>query len=341
MRLATYNVEWFNALFGRDGRLLLDGNWSARHDVTRAEQAEALGTVFRRIDADAVLVVEAPDTEGAKHTSDCLLEFARHFELRLDRVLTGFHSETQQEIALMYDSRIASARHDPGGGAEGSAPRFDGEFAWDVDVDGRADLHRFSKPPLEAVLDFAGRSLRLIGVHVKSKAPHGAKSRNHAVQISIANRRKQLAQCLWIRRRVDEWLGAGEDIVVLGDFNDGPGLDDYEALFGRSGVEIVMGKDRQAGALYEPHAWARLDPRQAWSPATARFYDRERGTYMNALLDFVMVSDGIRRALSPAWKIWHPFDDDDCFRDGEFSRALLTASDHYPVTVDLDTPAPD
>jgi len=38
MRLATYNVEWFDALFDDDGNLLDDGEWSARHDVTRDPQ---------------------------------------------------------------------------------------------------------------------------------------------------------------------------------------------------------------------------------------------------------------------------------------------------------------
>ena len=50
MRLATYNVEWFANLFDEDNRLMMDGGWSGRHDVTRAQQAEAL-TVFAVITA--------------------------------------------------------------------------------------------------------------------------------------------------------------------------------------------------------------------------------------------------------------------------------------------------
>lgn len=336
MRLATYNVEWFNSLFGKDGRLLLDGNWSARHNVTRRQQADALGAVFRAMDADAVLVVEAPDTDENRTTAECLLSFARAYDLRLDTVVTGFLSGTQQEIALFFDQAVMSARHAPAEKASAQVPRFDEEFAWDVDVDGEPDLHRFSKPPLELSVNLPGTAFHLIGVHVKSKAPHGAKSEDHAVRISIANRRKQLAQCLWIRRRVDEWLAEGKDVVVLGDFNDGPGLDEYEALFGRSGVEIVLGNGRPAGGLFDPHASARLNPRQSWSPSTARFYKRDQGTYLNALLDFVMLSDGLKCRADPVWKIWHPFDDGACFRNADLSRALLTASDHFPVSVDLN-----
>ena len=40
-------------------------------------------------------------------------------------------------------------------------------------------------------------------------------------------------------------------------------------------------------------------------------------------------------ALSPHWRIWHPFDDPGCYRVTELREALLTASDHYPVSIDL------
>ena len=43
-------------------------------------------------------------------------------------------------------------------------------------------------------------------------------------------------------------------MMVLGDFNDGPGLDEYENLFGRSSIEIVMGQDLvPALGLFDPH----------------------------------------------------------------------------------------
>ena len=46
MRIATYNVEWFNSLFDRHDRLIDDGSWSGRWDVTKAEQTAGLGVVF-------------------------------------------------------------------------------------------------------------------------------------------------------------------------------------------------------------------------------------------------------------------------------------------------------
>lgn len=64
LRLATYNVEWFNALFNDRGRMLEDSTPSARHKISRATQLGALGIVFTALDADGVMVIEAPDRKS-------------------------------------------------------------------------------------------------------------------------------------------------------------------------------------------------------------------------------------------------------------------------------------
>ena len=101
LRVATYNVEWFTNLFNDNGRLLEDGGWSARQDVTREQQIAALGTVFTALDADLVLVVEAPDSSGKRDGVRALESFAARFSLRACRALQGFANDTQQEILLL------------------------------------------------------------------------------------------------------------------------------------------------------------------------------------------------------------------------------------------------
>ena len=338
LRLATYNVEWFNALFDVRGRLLDDAEWSARYNITRADQLAALGIVFTAMDADAIMVIEAPDTNGKRATVKALENFADTIGLRARRALIGFPSPTEQEIALLYDPDRITARHDPRGEAEGEAPRFDGTFRMDLDQDGTPEPIRFSKPPLELALTVNSRPLRMIGVHAKSKAPHGARDPNEAIRIAIENRRKQLAECVWLRARVAAHLAAGDDLVVMGDFNDGPGLDDYEKLFGHSGVEVVMGVgcDPQM-RLFDPHADMALDRRIGLQPTTARFWQVDQERWFEALLDFVMVSPGLLTHHAK-WRIWHPLNDPICLKTPELREALLTASDHFPVTLDLDWP---
>jgi endonuclease/exonuclease/phosphatase family metal-dependent hydrolase len=347
MRIATYNVEWFTELFDNAGRLLNDEGPSGREKIARADQIAALGIVFQRLDADVILIIEAPDENHRRHTVPALENFAQQAGLRATKAIIGFGNDTQQEIAALYDPEQISLRHDPRGSTSGSrasrkAPRFDGEFHIDLDIDASEDRVVFSKPPLELTATTkGGHSFHMIGAHLKSKAPHGARSDAQAMRISIANRRKQLAQAIWLRRRIDTHLAKGTPLVVLGDLNDGPGLDQYENLFGRSSVEIIMGigqlgeEARDHAPLYDPHAMQGLSTRLGAIPTTARFFLQSQDCYLQALLDYIMVSQDLM-AKRPAWRIWHPFNTPECLNDEQLRSALLVASDHFPVTMDIE-----
>lgn len=332
MRFVTWNVQWFDRLFDPQGHLLADEGRGGREGVTRREQAEGIAVVLQALDADAVLVIEAPDARRMVNGVPALGHFAELAGIRARSVLMGFPSFSGQEIALLFDPARLEARHDP---QAGQPPRFDGVFRVDLDGNGRADPVRWAKPPLEAdIRTDSGRRLRLIGVHAKSKVSGKPRSPEQGLRVAIGNRRKQLAQCLWLRARIDRHLAAGESLIVMGDFNDGPGLDEYETLFGRSGVEIVMGQGGP-GRLHDPHARLAARRPTAASPATARFRVPPDGRWLSALLDYAMVSSDLC-ACNPRWRIWHPFDDPACYRDSQLRQALLHASDHFPVSLDLD-----
>ena len=347
LRIAAYNICWFANLFDDGDRLHDDRERSAMYQVTRHRQGAAIAAVLARVDADAFAIIEAPNDGKRNSTVRALEGFAARFDPRQNRALIGFPSETDQEIALLYDPHRIAAHHDPVGlklegdrtpGTLGeTAPRFDGDYPLDLDGDGQVDLHRFSKPPLEATITdlVSGLNLRLIAVHAKSKAPYGATDPAEAARISLLNRRKQLAQCAWLRARVDEHLDRGEHVIALGDFNDGPGQDKYERAFGRSGVEVVMGDVARPGRLLRNPFIRAHRPGSTSGPASARFYSRARKGFLNALIDFVMLSPDLAARTTPHWDIWHPFDNQTCFADAELRAALLDASDHFPVTVDL------
>ena len=329
MRLSTYNIEWFANLFDDADGLRLDEGPSGRHGISRRTQADAIASVLRAINADGIVVVEAPNSGKHQNTLRALENFANWAGLRTRDVVMGFANDTQQEIAFLYDATVLEAVHAPVSSPQ--APRFDGSFEIDLDVDARADLVRFSKPPMELqITPRAGLPFRLIGAHLKSKAPHGARTPEDARAISITNRRKQLAQAVWLRARIEDHLQAGVPLVLMGDLNDGPGLDQYEQLFNRSSVEIVMESD-----LYDPNAQSLLQPRLRVMPSSARFYDKANKRYFSALLDYIMVSSGLRQPAAD-WRIWHPFEDAACYEDVALREALLAASDHFPVSLDLD-----
>ncbi|MEO0566985.1 MAG: endonuclease/exonuclease/phosphatase family protein [Pseudomonadota bacterium] len=335
MRFATYNVEWFNALFDDEGALLDDDGPSARYEISRGAQLAAAREVFTALDADAIMVIEAPDTNAKRSSKLALENFAAVCGLRARKAMIGYANQTQQEIALLYDPDKMTCRHDPKEASE--APRFDGNFRIDLDIDDRQDKIAFSKPPLEVAIELQdGFSFRLLGAHLKSKAPHGARSDKEAMRMAIANRRKQQAQAIWLRRRVLAHLEQDEPVMLMGDLNDGPGLDTYEQLFGRSSVEVILGDpDAPDLALFDPHANHALSRRMGAVHTTARFYKKDEKRYLQALLDYIMVSSHFLHKR-PSWRIWHPFDDPDCWRRKELSHALLTASDHFPVAMDID-----
>lgn len=340
LRLATWNIEWFNALFDDRGRILEDNELSSRYQITRRDQLGAIAIVMTAMDADGIMIIEGPDQGSKRSTVRALESFARHFRLRARKAVHGFASETEQEIAFLYDPDRITATHLPLGepapahGAEG-APRFDTSLRADLDLDGVAEQTRFSKPPLELAITADGHPLRLIGVHAKSKAPHGQMSQAQFTRISIENRRKQLAECQWLRRRIESHLDMGDNLIVLGDFNDGPGLDEYEKLFGHSGVEIAMGLDAPPDRqLFDPHACMALARRTGMQPTTARFWLAPQKRFFEALLDFIMVSPDLA-AKRPDWRVWHPFNDPAVMAVPELRDAVLTASDHFPVTIDL------
>lgn len=337
MRIATYNVEWFAHLFDDDDQLLRDDQPSGRYGISRAVQLDAVAKVFRHLDADAVVVVEAPNTGRRRRTLRALERFAVFAGIRADRASMGFANDTQQEIALLFDPTALQARHVTYSSYD--APQFDQSFAIDLDIDGQTDEVRFSKPPMELALHvlsgpLAGREIDLIGVHMKSKAPHGARTPEEVQVRALANRRKQLAQAIWLRRRITARRAEGAPLIVAGDLNDGPGLDAYEALFGRSSVEIVIGED-----LFDPHA-ASLRAGSAVAgfgtegPVTARFYKPQEDGYLSALLDYIMVSPDLQKAAT-GWRIWHPFIDAEALGNPRLQEALLMASDHFPVTLDF------
>ena len=176
-RIATWNICWFAGLFDDRDQLLLDDSRSAIYEVDKTRQANAIAEVMRRVDADLIAVIEAPNTGKTQSTTRALQRFAGAFGLRQTDALIGFASDTEQEIALMFDPSRIKAEHAPVGQVlteetaphadPDPAPRFDGVYPLDLDGDGDMDLHRFSKPPLEAEVDFAGRTIRMIAVHAK------------------------------------------------------------------------------------------------------------------------------------------------------------------------------
>mmetsp|Transcript_22883 Transcript_22883/g.38306 ORF Transcript_22883/g.38306 Transcript_22883/m.38306 type:complete len:332 (-) Transcript_22883:6024-7019(-) len=331
MRLMSYNIEWFDECFEDDNTL------KTTADATK--KLDAVANVLSNVDPDIIGVTEAPNTTtttGQRDTVAALKNFAQAKGLRQAEAMLGFPSAGRQEIAIMFDPTVASVTHDPGGSAghKTRAP-FDEPFQADSDGDGIPEIYKHFRPPLEAKIERAdgGNTFWMIVAHAKSKGIFSAMDRVHFDRTSARNRRKLFAECSSIRHRVDEWLKAGRPTVVMGDINDGPGFDYYESRFGRSAVELILGDVFDLdGMLRYPIGRPKFG-RFGWEPSTARFTDTYTGDKVNALIDHIMLSRHFSLSSGSAALVWNPFQLDNA---KPHKQALLDASDHFPVTVEID-----
>eukprot|EP00903_Cladosiphon_okamuranus_P001067 g1065.t1 len=373
-RVCTYNIEHFNKLFNEsDEAEPPNPDEDTRYGVTAQRQLEAAAHVISQIDPDLLLIIEAPGTSanGNRNTAHALQNFAHKFNLRCKSATIGFNSSGHQEIAMMFDPDRVTVTHDPEGrelamtvnqledlteqqmaaqlptamniltGRKVSpAPRFDTVYPFDSEDDRLREIYRFTRAPFEARVgiienDAEVFAFRMIGAHIKSKGVFDVQDEARDELKNLSNRRRILAECSWVRERVEEYLERNEPVLVAGDFNDGPGLDYYEARFGRSGIELVAGDldnpDRILRTLTLKPRWSGS---KGWSPATASFYQKESGKFFNALIDFILVSDKIfdkAKNGKDDYRIWNPFEDKNIEKGTDLYDALKDASDHFPA----------
>ncbi len=329
IRVCTYNIEWFNHLFNTNNSL------KTSHDAVK--RFDAIAKALNSINADMIGIVEAPNStaSGAQSGIKKLENFATQHGLRTNKAKTGFISGGEQEIAVLYDPDVLTVSHSPGGSATSkSNPRFDGEYYFDADDDNIKEVYKHYRPPLEAKVKVkaTGNEFRLIVAHTKSKGIFSSMDMIHLERESRRNRLKIFAECRWIRRRVDEWLDNELDVVVMGDINDGPGMDEHEMRYGRSGVETIMGNLFEPDRILRNYAGQPKWGRFGWTPSTVSFKDRITETYINVMIDHILVSAGLKTSGQNPHQVWNPFQND---LAKPLKDDLLEASDHFPVTVDL------
>ncbi|MCK5466594.1 hypothetical protein KAI56_03835 [Candidatus Parcubacteria bacterium] len=328
LRICSYNIEWFNHLFNKDNSL--------KTGIDEQKRLSAISNVLNQLNSDLIGVVEAPNTsaDGQESTITKLENFANNANLPTNRVVTGYISAGTQEIAILYNPNKITVCHSPDGDSNSrSNPQFDGEFYYDTDNDRIQEVYKNYRPPLEARVKINNKEFKIIVAHTKSKGIFSNMDLLHWERESHRNRLKLLAECEWIRRRVDVWLKEGSDVILMGDFNDGPGMDYYEFKYGRSAVEIIIGDIFSPNLILRNFTGKPKWTYKGWKPSTARFKDRITETYVNVLLDHILISSGIKANGNSPYKIWNPFENEEA---KPFKNDLLEASDHFPVTLDLD-----
>ncbi len=331
IRVATYNIEWFDECFKSDNTM--------KDSDEAVEKFEAVKNVLSLVNADLITILEAPNTTtttGSQSTIIKLEKFATWAGLETDKAAIGFKSAGKQEIAILYNSNKLSVTHSPGGNSRTKKnPPFDGEFFFDTDDDNIKEVYKHYRPPFEArvePLNGSGDVFYVMGVHAKSKGIFGIVDLIHLERESRRNRLKLFGECAWIRRRIEDWLNDGKKFVIMGDINDGPGMDSYEMKYGRSAVEVLMGDLFDPEDVLRNYAGRPKWTRYGWQPSSTRFKDRITETNVCVLIDHILASPNLLVSGNDAHIIWNPYETEGL---NDLKEDFRIASDHFPVTLDI------
>jgi endonuclease/exonuclease/phosphatase family metal-dependent hydrolase len=336
MKLANWNIEWMNDWFtpisaGPPG-------WRTANEGRGVSDVAALAArvagVIRALGADVVTIQEGPSRKG---------EMQLFVDDHLDGAWEVFGPSgrgTQRLFALVRKGgAVEQARRvfpEPG--------RIDFGESWPVDVTGDliVEGYEFTREPLELELTVAGRKVVLLNLHTKSKYIHGGRSlwddpatRAQFIAQAVRNRRRIAAELMRVRTHLDELLTADPEarLVVMGDLNDGPGIDFFEQNYLIHNVVAVV-----SGSPFHPRHMLRhafIDRELKDRNFTARFDDfvddiRDRPL----LLDHILLSPSLYWGALRNARIEHE----------AFEAQLVTGptarmsrpSDHRPQSASLE-----
>lgn len=327
LKIAVYNVEWMSKLFNKNGNLKTSGNAFLR--------AEKLAKIVQVMNPDILGIVEGPDTlvDGSKTASKQVISWAAHFGLNANyKAVHGFPSGGQQELCAMYRSDKVKVAFKPE--KRKTKHPFNEQFLVDTSDSLIKEAYRHYRPPLELQVTSLNNQelLRIIIAHTKSKGIFDNVDIARFEQLSERNRKKLYAECLSIRERCDQWLkdDPKRNVLVMGDINDGAGMDYYERRFARSAVEILMG-DPWEPELQLKHVLPKPKiGKYGWTPYSSDFKDTLTEYKVNVLIDHILVSR--RTKVSNAF-VWNPLlKENKTNVDIQLVEdELKTAADHYPV----------
>lgn len=334
LKIAVYNVKWMARMFDANGDLKKTG--------PEKDRAVQLSAVVAAMDPDLIGIVEGPDTtvSGSKSASKQIEAWAAAQGLHASyKAVHGFPSPGRQELCAMYRSDKLVVAFDPE--TRKAKNPFNEQFLVDTSDSLIQEAYKHYRSPLELKVLKAGDASKeivcLIVAHTKSKGIFDSVDIARFEQLSERNRKKLYAECLSIRERCDQWLAdkPKRNVMVMGDINDGAGMDYYERRFSRSAVELLMG-DPWLPELQMKHVLPRpkLGSR-GWVPYSSDFRDRLTEYTVNVLIDHILVSRHTTLIDAVVWNPRLKANKDNAVIQS-VKTELNAASDHYPVMATLD-----
>ena len=209
---------------------------------------------------------------------------------------------------------------------------FYDQWIEDIDNDGIKEVCEFERKPLEGLFHIKGTDITfmVILVATKSKGVFSVNDLIHHQYLALANRKRLLAQSGKIRSRVDILMDENPNlpIIVMGDFNDEPGMDSYERMLGASSIETVMGSIYKPKNILHNTLWHLSEKRKKdlWTTEYPDLIVQNIALH-KAWLDHIFISQNLLDDESSS-KLKYVQDSGDIVKKDADSKL---ASDHYPV----------
>lgn len=326
LRIGVYNVEWMRDLFDTEGNPKTSGK-----ELTRSQQ---LAEVIKEMNPDFLGIVEGPNTlvDGSKTASNQMEIWTHTFIPGSNyKGVHGFPSSGQQELCAIYNPDKINVLFTP---ETKAGKRFDEPFLQDTTNRLIKEQYRHYRPPLElSILGLDDSFItRVIIAHTKSKGIFDMVDYARFEQISARDRLKLFAECMSIRERCDEYLEKGQQVMVMGDINDGFELDFYENKFSKSAVEILLGD------LWKPEFVLKsVLPKPklnsyGYTPNSSKYKDRITGDQINVLIDHILASQGVNVVQGA---VWNPYLEKDNTKIQAVADSLKKGSDHFPILCEI------
>jgi hypothetical protein len=346
IKFGVWNIEWMNDLFTGDPPVFKPDDSKVRGPKSRntvLERRVDIAGVINEIDLAALVIVEGPNRpeelqlffDSVEVAGDWICAVQRSgaqsvgIAVRVDRGEFANPPMTHFDSSLSNEAPILKEATDP--------------FQMDTDKDGLDEIHKFERRPLYAEIRLSdGTKFRVLGVHLKSKGIFNALEWSAWWARAEGNRKKLLAQSFQLRENfLNPYLSKAETmdipLIVCGDINDGPGFDASEMRLRASGIERLMGSIWRpdlcfGNALYDA---LDLDDRENMDFSqlyTASFRDPLfANVYQRVWIDHILYSRN-RAGWIEDGMIWVEMEDGQ-----KIYRKYPSASDHFPVTCNIDT----
>jgi len=215
---------------------------------------------------------------------------------------------------------------------------------WEADVDGDFELegYGFTRDPLVITGKFGNpqKDLRIIVLHTKSKYVHYGESlwnnlnrRGEFVRAALKNRRRISTEAMRVRVYLNHFLkqDPNSNMIVTGDFNDGPGIDYFESRYLTHNItDILLGSTYKPNLLFKHSFLERVSADKLYTAIFDDFVDDIDDRKI--LLDHILISPALSGNIQNSG-ILH--DEYAAGIDQTAQGRQKEPSDHRPVFVEI------